>query len=405
VDLDRRNLFCAPTNLAYKRCALARLILRGRRVSIEALGGATAEEVAERAEAEGEREENEGGDGGAVIGVEQDDEQRGKQDADDQPDGEADGAANVGEVAPAQLFYHRPNPLSPSLGGKGNHVPRWLANKFAPVGHAATRPAYAGLTWVVILMSTQADIVPERPQAGFHPPAHDSSEVYSSDGRDASTVSQRSCDGVHYRRVVHTCDREERTMAEIPAAELDASQRRFHAGASNIEAEGTRYSLTDLADTLRATRGRIQQVVDTWSQAQLWAQPPEDAVSPDGEDRWSATEAVTHLIATQYWYRMHMWRLRGEKRMFDVMVRGLGDQAHNDIPKDALAAQLREATGTLLSEIDSIPADVDMTAQRDSTFFGMLSVRGWVYLAINHDLMHLAQIERLKTYSNFPTTK
>jgi hypothetical protein len=91
-------------------------------------------------------------------------------------------------------------------------------------------------------------------------------------------------------------------MAEIPSAELDASQRRFYSGASNIEAEGTRYTLEDLSDTLRATRGQIQQVVDTWSQAQLWAQPPEDAVSPDGEDRWSATEAVTRLIATQYWF-------------------------------------------------------------------------------------------------------
>ena len=100
---------------------------------------------------------------------------------------------------------------------------------------------------------------------------------------------------------------------------------------------------------------------------------------------------------------MHMWRLRGEKRMFDVMVRGLGDQAHNDIPKEQLSAQLREATQTLLDEIASIPADADMTAQRDSTFFGMLSLRGWVYLAINHDLLRLAQIERLKTYPNFPT--
>jgi aminoglycoside phosphotransferase (APT) family kinase protein len=100
---------------------------------------------------------------------------------------------------------------------------------------------------------------------------------------------------------------------------------------------------------------------------------------------------------------MRMWRLRGEKRLFDVMVRGLGDLARNDIPQEQLSAQLREATQTLLGEIASIPADADMTAQRDSTFFGMLSLRGWVYLAINHDLMRLAQIERLKTCPNFPS--
>ena len=192
-------------------------------------------------------------------------------------------------------------------------------------------------------------------------------------------------------------------MAEIPAAELDASQRRFYSGASNVEAEGTRFTLAELGDTLRVTRGRIQQLVDTWSQAQLRAQPPEGSVSPNGEDHWSATEAVTHLIATQNWYRMHMWRLRGEKRMFDVMVRGLGDLARNDVPKEQLSGQLRGATDTMLDEIAAIPADVDMAAQRDSTFFGMLSLRGWVYLAINHDLMHLAQIERLKTYPSFPS--
>jgi hypothetical protein len=87
--------------------------------------------------------------------------------------------------------------------------------------------------------------------------------------------------------------------------------------------------------------------------------------------------------------------------MFDVMVRGLGDLARNDIAKEQRLTRLRGATQTMLDEIVSIPADI--TAQRDSTFFGMLSMRGWVYLAINHDLLRLAQIERLKTYLNFPT--
>jgi hypothetical protein len=191
-------------------------------------------------------------------------------------------------------------------------------------------------------------------------------------------------------------------MSEISLDELRRATQQFLEGKTSIEAEATKYSLSDLALTLRRTRQQLQEIVDTWSQEQLQARPPEGSVRDDGEDRWSATEAISHLIATENWYRLHLWRLRGEKRMFDLMVRGLGDQAHNDIPKEALSAQLREATETLLGEIDSMPPDVDMTAQRDSTFFGMLSIRGWVYLAINHDLMHLAQIERLTTYSNFP---
>jgi hypothetical protein len=191
-------------------------------------------------------------------------------------------------------------------------------------------------------------------------------------------------------------------MSEISLDELRQASQLFLEGKTSIEAEATKYSLSDLAATLRRTRQQLQEIVDTWSQEQLQTRPPEGLVREDGEDRWSATEAVSHLIATENWYRLHLWRLRGEKRMFDLMVRGLGDQAHNDVPKEALSARLREATDTLLSEIESMPPVVDMTAQRDSTFFGMLSVRGWVYLAINHDLMHLAQIERLKIYPNFP---
>jgi hypothetical protein len=191
-------------------------------------------------------------------------------------------------------------------------------------------------------------------------------------------------------------------MSEISLDELRQASQQVLEGTTSIEAEGAKHSLADLAATLRRTRQQLQEIADTWSQEQLRTRPPEGSARDDGEDRWSATEAISHLIATENWYRLHMWRLRGEKRMFDVMVRGLGDLARNDVPKEQLSAQLREATQTLLEEIASIPADADIAAQRDSTFFGMLSLRGWVYLAINHDLMHLAQIERLKTYPHFP---
>jgi hypothetical protein len=50
-------------------------------------------------------------------------------------------------------------------------------------------------------------------------------------------------------------------------------------------------------------------VVDTWSQAQLWTRPLEDAVSPDGEDRRPAAEAVTHLTATEHWSEGHITAL------------------------------------------------------------------------------------------------
>ena len=101
-----------------------------------------------------------------------------------------------------------------------------------------------------------------------------------------------------------------------------------------------------------------------------------------------------------------MWRPRGEKRRLDVMVRGLGDPARNHLPNEQLSASGGiVATDTMLAEIASTSSDAVMTAQRDSTVFGTLSLHSWVYLAINHDLMRLAQIERLQTSPTVPATE
>jgi hypothetical protein len=100
---------------------------------------------------------------------------------------------------------------------------------------------------------------------------------------------------------------------------------------------------------------------------------------------------------------MLMWRPRDEKRRLDVMVRSLGDLARNHVPNEQLSASGGiEVTDTMLAEIASISCAAVMTAQRDSTVFGTLSLRGWVYLTINHHLMRLAQIERLHTSPTVP---
>src|SRR5581483_9060093 len=152
----------------------------------------------------------------------------------------------------------------------------------------------------------------------------------------------------------------------------------------------------------RMTRGTLQALADGWTQEQLSYRPPESA-SGNEEDRWSATMALTHLIATENWYLMNMGRLQGRREHFDVMPRGLGDLARQDLPQPELSAQLRAATERMLSEIANITPAADLNARRDSTFFGELGLRGWVMLAIIHDLDHLEQIERLTEQTDFPT--
>ena len=193
-------------------------------------------------------------------------------------------------------------------------------------------------------------------------------------------------------------------MAELTYDDLRALRQRVQNRELTIEQAAEQYSLADLAEALRMTRATLQALVEGWSQEQLTWQPPaaHSDSTADGEDRWSATEAITHMLVTENWYLLHMGRLVGKRERFETLPRGLGDQADNFVPKAELVARLSAATDRILGDIAAIPSDADMTARRDSTFFGELSLRGWVLLAILHDLEHTAQIERLTEQSGFP---
>lgn len=191
-------------------------------------------------------------------------------------------------------------------------------------------------------------------------------------------------------------------MAELTPAALADIRQRTARGETDLDTAASAYTLAELRDALARSRAALQSIPASWSPAQLQFRPPGAEQAAQDEDRWSATEALTHVIATQNWYLLHMNRLIGRREHFDLMVRGLGDQARQDVPRDELARELAAATQRLLGFVDAIPADADLSAQRDSTFFGALSLRGWTLLAIQHDQDHGAQIERLRQMPGFP---
>jgi DinB superfamily len=186
-------------------------------------------------------------------------------------------------------------------------------------------------------------------------------------------------------------------MTALTFDDLETLRSPLNTGETDIETVSSNYSVEDLTDTVRVTRGLLQAIADGWTQDQLLARPSmhdrEDVAL--SEDRWSATEAISHLIATQNWYLLHMGRLLGRREHFDVMPHGLGDLAHQDILKADLEEQLRSATTRFLEYIASIPADADFTEKRSSTFFGDLSLKGWILLAALHDAEHRKQIQRI----------
>jgi hypothetical protein len=191
-------------------------------------------------------------------------------------------------------------------------------------------------------------------------------------------------------------------MDALTAGDLGELRQRIIRGESTIEAEAVCHSLPQLVNALRGTRGMLQTLAERWTPEQLLVRPAPRAGAPAAKDRWSATEAMTHLIATQNWYLLHIGRLLGRREHFQRMPHGLGDLALQDVSKADLEADLSRATEQLVAALDAVPASADLAARRDSTFFGELSLRGWALLAVIHDLDHLAQIERLADLPDFP---
>jgi hypothetical protein len=193
-------------------------------------------------------------------------------------------------------------------------------------------------------------------------------------------------------------------MTRLTFDDLVSLGGRLTTGETTIETASHDYSVEELAQVVKETRGMLQAIADGWTEDQLLARPASPLIEDVtlGEDRWSATEAISHLIATENWYLLHMGRLLGRHEHFDVMPHGLGDHARQDVLKADLEEGLRSATKRFLDYIASIPADADLTKTRSSTFFGDLSLRGWILLAALHDGDHLQQIQRVASMATFP---
>lgn len=189
-------------------------------------------------------------------------------------------------------------------------------------------------------------------------------------------------------------------MTELTIADFRDIVNRVRGG-RDIDTEAVAFTLPQLVAGLGLTRSVLAALLESWTPEQLRVCPSAPPDGAPGEDHWSATEVVTHLVATQNWYLLNLDRMLGRRQDYDVMPRGLGDRADPNVPKPDLIAHLQDATERLVMYLEAIPEDADFAARRNSIYFGELSIRGWALLAVIHDLDHTAQIERLTSLPDF----
>src|SRR5437899_829120 len=75
-------------------------------------------------------------------------------------------------------------------------------------------------------------------------------------------------------RFTETGGTRRQAMALLTYEALVALRRQLIDGNGDLEGQSSAYTLSELAQGLRVTRGKLQQLVEQWTQEQLWTRPP-----------------------------------------------------------------------------------------------------------------------------------
>jgi hypothetical protein len=134
------------------------------------------------------------------------------------------------------------------------------------------------------------------------------------------------------------------------------------------------------------------------SVAQAAFRPPEG----DGEDAWSISEAVRHVINVETRMAARIRKLgRGEEP--HLPSTGPGYMADVDTaPLPALVKKLQASRAALLAAVDEIDGRERLDTLDRHRVFGELNCRGWFRLQGLHEQDHARQIGKLKAMAAFP---
>ncbi len=157
--------------------------------------------------------------------------------------------------------------------------------------------------------------------------------------------------------------------------------------------------IADLAALMRRTAEDCARCLEGVSEQQARFRPPA-GTGPTGEDEWSITDVLAHIIdSTATVNREIAGLVKGKP---PAPVSGIGVTPGDDRPIEEIRRSLADLWDETARLVASLPEDASLEPTRAHPWFGPLNFREWIAFQRLHALDHVQQIEKVKAAPGYP---
>lgn len=165
---------------------------------------------------------------------------------------------------------------------------------------------------------------------------------------------------------------------------------------SYLVSQAEKKTFEEMKPAVQEARAALFQELEGLTDAQAGFKPP----GGEGEDAWSISEVLRHVIQSEEGVALRIRALGlGDPARGSSLGRVVG-RANATIPE--LVRDLKAARFALEHSVGSIEGKEKLEPTAPHPFFGELNCRAWYLFQRVHDLDHVRQVQKIKTEPAFP---
>jgi len=158
-------------------------------------------------------------------------------------------------------------------------------------------------------------------------------------------------------------------------------------------------SIADLTALMERTAADCARCTEGVTEHQARFRPPA-GTGPTGEDEWSITDVLAHIIDSTATVNREIARL--VEGTPPSPVTGIGVTPGDDRPIEEIRRSLAGLWDETARLVASLPEDASLEPTRAHPWFGPLNFREWIAFQRLHALDHVQQIEKVKAAPGYP---